>query len=376
MSVYRPKGSPFYHFDFRLGGHRFHGSTRRRSKREADKVEDHEKRIARARIADLAASKDGPLTIDAAAGRYWLEAGQYRRNASDLRRDIARLVEYFRPTTHLCDIGDNEVARLVAWRRGHRLRYSDRLIAPATVNRSTTQVLQRIFTRARKVWRIRLDNEPQWRQHILAEPKERVRELRADEDAALAVAVDPDYEVLRQFSIASGLRMKESLLMWSQVDFAGATIVTVGKGGKPVRLPMTATMRRLLLSRKGHHPDLVFTYAARRANREGGRKQRERGAHYPITVSGLKSHWRRRRAVAKVADYRWHDNRHTFASAVLRATGNLKLTQRALNHAKIETTVKYAHVMDDEVRAGMEAADQNRDTKSRNFSRSDDDKVA
>ncbi|MEA2990706.1 MAG: hypothetical protein QOG83_3417, partial [Alphaproteobacteria bacterium] len=36
-----------------------------------------------------------------------------------------------------------------------------------------------------------------------------------------------------------------------------------------------------------------------------------------------------------------------------------------LNHSKIETTAKYAHVLDAELRAGMEAAD---DEKSRNKS--------
>jgi site-specific recombinase XerD len=375
MSTYRPKGSPFYHFDFWVQRNRFHGSTGCRTKREADKVEDDEKRLARARVAEFAQHKDGPLSIDAAAGRYWLEAGQHRRNAADLKRDIKRLVEYFGPHTLLQDIGDNEVAKLVAWRRGHRLRKDGPMIAPATVNRSTTQVLQRIFIRARKVWRVALDNEPHWRQHLLEEPQERVRELRADEAAALADALDPDYEVIRQFSVASGMRMKETLLRWTQVDFAGATVITVGKGGRPVRLPMTTMMRRLLMSRKGHHPEFVFTYQAKRASARKG-SERSRGKRYPITVSGLKTHWRRRRAEAGVADYRWHDNRHTFATELLRTTGNLKLVQRGLNHSKIETTAKYAHVLDDELRAGMEAADRDRDTKSRKISRTANGKVA
>lgn len=56
-------------------------------------------------------------------------------------------------------------------------------------------------------------------------------------------------------------------------------------------------------------------------------------------------------------DYRWHDNRHTFATVLLRATRNLRLVQKALDHADIETTIKYAHVLDEEIRAGMEAAD-------------------
>jgi site-specific recombinase XerD len=75
-------------------------------------------------------------------------------------------------------------------------------------------------------------------------------------------------------------------------------------------------------------------------------------------LQGLKTHWRRRRALAGVKDFRWHDNRHDFGTKLLRATKNLKLVMRGLNHAKITTTVKYAHVLDDELRAGMEAMAQ------------------
>jgi site-specific recombinase XerD len=34
--------------------------------------------------------------------------------------------------------------------------------------------------------------------------------------------------------------------------------------------------------------------------------------------------------------------------------GNLKLVQKALNHANIKTTTRYAHVLDDEVAAALE----------------------
>jgi site-specific recombinase XerD len=363
MSVYKPKGKPHYLYDFQIGGNRFHGTTGKGSKAEARAVEDATRKRAQAQIEAARTAKDAPLTLDLAVGRYWTEAGQHRSNAGDLWRDLGRLVDYFGKDRLLSDITDDDVAKLVAWRRGHRVARQRKhnttvenpLISPSTVNRSTTEVLQRVFTRARRLWKVRLENEPTWHLHMLAEPRERIRELRHDEDMALSAALDPDYESLRRFSLASGLRMRESLLRWSQVDFAAGVIVTVGKGDEPIRLPMTATMRTILQSRTGHHADWVFTYAAKRA-RDG----RGRDLRYPITASGLKTHWRRRKAKAGVSDYRWHDNRHTFATGLLRTTGNLKLVQRGLNHRKIETTAKYAHVLDHELRAGMEAADRNR----------------
>lgn len=81
----------------------------------------------------------------------------------------------------------------------------------------------------------------------------------------------------------------------------------------------------------------------------------------PITLSGLKTVWRRARTNAYgtsklPADLRFHDLRHDLATKLLPETGNLKLVQRALDHSKIETTTRYAHVLEEEVLAGMEAA--------------------
>lgn len=377
MSVYRPKNSPYYQFDFELGGHRFFGTTRLTSRREAEQFEALERVAAKARVAAIRAAKNGPLTLDLAVDRYWTEVGQHKVNKDDLWRDLGRLVDYFGGNRLLSDITDDDVAKLVAWRRGHRIprkrkkpsKVPEPLITPATVNRTATKVLQRVFTRARDTWRIPLPDAPHWRKHMLAEPKERIRELRDDEDDALSDVIWPDYEMLRQFSLASGLRMNESLLHWSQVNFGGGFITRTGKGGHVVRLPITPEMRDILMSRKGHHAERVFTYTAKRAT-----KGRARKARYPITKSGLKTHWRRSKAKAGIVDFRWHDNRHDFATKLLRKTGNLRLVQKALNHQKIETTTKYAHVLDDELRAGM--IDAERDKKSRKKSRTNPGKVA
>jgi len=57
---------------------------------------------------------------------------------------------------------------------------------------------------------------------------------------------------------------------------------------------------------------------------------------------------------AGVSGFRFHDFRHDFASKLLRETGNLKLVQRALKHADLKTTSRYAHVLDEEVAEAME----------------------
>ena len=56
-----------------------------------------------------------------------------------------------------------------------------------------------------------------------------------------------------------------------------------------------------------------------------------------------------------MSDFRFHDFRHDLATKALRETGNLKLVQRMLNHADIRHTLRYAHVLDEEVADGLRA---------------------
>jgi site-specific recombinase XerD len=49
-----------------------------------------------------------------------------------------------------------------------------------------------------------------------------------------------------------------------------------------------------------------------------------------------------------------HLLRHTFATSLLKKTGNLRLVQLALDHESPKTTAMYAHVADEELRAAIE----------------------
>jgi hypothetical protein len=62
--------------------------------------------------------------------------------------------------------------------------------------------------------------------------------------------------------------------------------------------------------------------------------------------------------VRVVKVFRRHDTRHTTGTRHLRVTGNLKATQKLLGHSRIETTTRYAHVLVDDVRDGLEAMDR------------------
>jgi integrase len=374
MSVYRHRDSPFYHFDFQFKGTRFHGSTGTANKRDAEAVERTERERAKQQVKRSASAVSTKL--DDVVGRYWIEIGQHHAGADTTFRDLGRLVDYFGATKLLTEISDDDRARLVAWRRGHRVTRHGKgktnavaapLIAPATVNRSSTEVLKKLFTRA-KAWGIRFDREPTWKQHWLKEPQERVRELHGGEADQLDDATRDDYRPILDFAGASGLRLNECLLRWSEVNWDARKIEKQGKGDKRVSVPITDTIREILWQLRGHHAVMVFTYIAKRTRKK---QNLVRGNRYPITYSGLKSAWKRIRADAGITDFRFHDYRHDFATKLLRETKNLKLVQKALNHADIKTTTKYAHVVDDEVAAGLDAMQ-----KSRRKSRKSDRKVS
>jgi integrase len=294
MSIYRPKGSPYFHFDFQMRGDRFYGSTRCRNNRQAREIEKAERAKAKERLKNDRRAIH--LTIDAAAGRYWTEVGQHHACRTETWTNLERLVGYFGKDKLLDEITDSDVASLVAWRRGHRRwgRKDQPLLAPATVNRSTTEVLQKIFCRARRAWKVRFENEPEWARHMLKEPQERVSELKAEEAMRLDEIVRDDYEPFLSFARASGQRFKECLLLkWSEIDWTELVITTQGKGGRTITIPITSTIASILWPLRGHHPERVFTYVAQRT-----RAGRVRGERYPLTVSGAKSQWRRLRKKA------------------------------------------------------------------------------
>jgi integrase len=242
MSVYKSPKSPYWQYDFEVGGNRFFGSTKRTNRREAEAVERAERERAEHRVKQVRAAATS-LRLDDVAGRYWQEVGQHHAGARNTERQLGYSVEFFGKDKLITDITDDDIAQLVAWRRGHRSR-NGALISAYTVNDITDQ-LRQLIGRC-KLWGIQFTNEPQWRRHRLTEPQERVRELVGDEAERLDAATRDDYAPFFAFARASGLRLKECCtLTWSEVDWGGRQIRKPGKGGKMVTAPITDTVRNI-----------------------------------------------------------------------------------------------------------------------------------
>src|SRR5262249_1649816 len=319
--------------------HRFHGSTKQTTRREAEAVERQEREKAKALVKQLAAAKSS-LRLDDVAERYWQEAGQHHAGADHTEHRPALLIQIFGKDKWLTDIHDADVATLVAWRRGHHGNgKGEGFISPHTVNHTTEQ-LRKLFTRA-KLWGVRFEHEPRWVKHLLPVPAERVRELSEDEADKLDAVMRDDLATFFAFARASGLRLKECFLRWSEVQWDTRQIVKLGKGGRRVTASITPSIREILWPLQGHHPELVFTFVAQRT-RDG----RVKGQRCPLTYHFVQIYWQHLCRKAGVVGFRFHDYRHDLGTKLLRETGNLKLVQRALNHADIKSTLRYAHVLD------------------------------
>lgn len=366
MSVYKRPGKETYTYDFECGAVRFSGDTGKTSKREAARVQE----LERARIKAL--QREGrfvpgsDISFGAAATRYFLEVGQYHVNADSTLAALEWLEAAIGKKTLCSQIDDEFVARIVARRRGEYRRVGNdktlrRLVGSATVNRTATEPLRKVLLRAGRVWKARV-GDVDWRQHLLKEPRERVREASPGEEAAITGALQRGYDAALRFAFLSGCRKKELLpkrvagelvggLRWTAVDFFGRQFTVIGKGNKLRTIPMSQAIYDLLWGERHHHPVFVFTYAAARTLKA---RKIYRGQRYPLLLSGWSIAVKRGTKRAGVVNFTPHDTRHTAATRVLRAS-NMKVVQNLLGHDRITTTEKYTHAVAEDVRAALDA---------------------
>ena len=349
MRPFKRKGSPYFHYDFQLNGVRFCGSTKETSRRKAEIKIGH----IRAQADSGALNKRRPITLNEATARYYEEVAQHQTSADTTFYQMENLVDELVGDTRLADITDNEISRYVAKRRAH--------VSSASVNRET-QLLRRLFRRAEKTWKANIGEMPDWPSLLLPEPSGRVREMTEQEEARLFKAMREDMKPLVTFCLITGVRKSNAFeLTWDQVDLQNRCLTFRTKSKKPGgeihQVPITQALLSLFANLQSQHPQFVFTYVCQKR-----RGTRMRGQRYPWTKAGLNTAWRRAIKASGVSDFRFHDLRHTAASRTHRACGNLNVICKMLGHSSITMTQRYAHVVQEDVLAAMEATAESRNT--------------
>lgn len=141
----------------------------------------------------------------------------------------------------------------------------------------------------------------------------------------------------------TGLRVAEAVgLSVGDLNLAGKRLTVLAKGRKRRAKFLTAETRELLASLVDGRPAKAPVFVSGQGRRLCDRQVRR-----------IVENWARLAGIDKPVHP--HTLRHTFATSLLARTGNLRLVQRALDHESPQTTAIYAHVVDDELQAAMEA---------------------
>ena len=347
MSVYRPAGKPHFHYDFQFRGRRFHGSTGCTTRRAAEEFERRERHKAA-----LPEEKRPEITLDEAAGLYQDHA-ESLPSWPTIRYMLDALVAGLGARRLLSEITQRELQVYFARRRGER--------SNASVNREIENA--RAVWRAAERTRYAVGEMPDWRALFLKVASKPPRELQRAEEDELFDHLRSDVADAVDFMLKSGWRRAEVLgLRWSDVSIPARQAATKIKGGDIVNRPLTTTLIEIIARQPVVGP-FIFTYICQKTKPalvdKNGRKRpaRIKGERYPLTATALRKPFANAKADAGVDNFRIHDLRHTRGTRIVRATGSIAAAKEALKHKRIETTLRYAHVLDEDVRNALDASE-------------------
>ena len=216
------------------------------------------------------------------------------------------LQEMSHKATHAEDIAK------IRWLTQHlRLRYLDEIdreligqlgqlkadqASKSTANRYLALV-RAILRKAHFDWEW-IDRVPKVR--LYREARRRVRWITPEQARQLLAELPVHQRDVVLFALSTGLRQSNVIgLEWSQVDLERRIAwiyADQAKGGYDIHVPLNAMALEVFTRQVGKHPTRVFTYKGR-----------------PIAWANTRA-WREALKRAGIADFRWHDLRHTWAS--------------------------------------------------------------
>jgi len=366
VSIYKSPNSRFWQYDFQQKGRRFHGSTGVESKRAAEQVERDLRQQAALGMLDNASL----MTLDIAAGRWWDEKGQTKKDAARLESRIARMIAIVGPNTPINAITTKSMTVAIQKRRGLTYTKSKaknaKLYLPSdsTVNRDMIDSLRPILNRARKAWGATLP-EIDWEELRLSEPKPKPKEFAGDDLAAVLAEVKPHWHDLIHFASRYGCRLSELFFPLADLDVADHDDARVRlrerKGDDDHIIPLLPEDAAMLAARKGRAQaagiDTVwFREVPSKVKGRSGKvlALKYNGAAIALRRAMTRSGLREAKGMKGA-----HAMRHHSAMQILRETENLRVAQKLLGHADIKSTMVYAHAIESDVKNGLAKLSRN-----------------
>lgn len=176
------------------------------------------------------------------------------------------------------------------------------------------------------------------------------RFLRPNEYVKLMDAINKSPNLMLKYfvplALLTGLRKREILdAKWEHIDWENKIwLVPRSKSGYARRIPLNSESIAILLDLQKNLPDLLCQHGF---------------FENPWVIPNLKTgkpfisifnSWDSARRLAGLSDFRIHDLRHSFASALVNQGVPIYDVQKLLGHSDIKTTERYAHLSIDRLR--------------------------
>jgi integrase len=192
-------------------------------------------------------------------------------------------------------------------------------------------------------WGIRADNPTKGVAKNHEESRERYLSPTELERLMRSLVDYPDKQVANAIMLAllTGARRSEVVQApWDQFDLSQGVWIKPSshtKQKKTHRVPLSPPALQLMKAmREGAPEDAVYVFPGRLPS-----KPRE----------NVRRPWEAIRKAAGLDDVRFHDLRHSYASLLINDGVSLPIIGRLLGHSHAKTTMRYAHLADDPLRA-------------------------
>jgi site-specific recombinase XerD len=190
------------------------------------------------------------------------------------------------------------------------------------------------------IFRVGIDNEKIERNPASGirrktENNARNRFLSDEEEASLRKVILARFPAMIQqldLSLHTGMRAGEQFgLLWPQIDFEHKILtLPKTKNGRVRYIPLNAVALSALavLNRTGDKTGPVFPSSRNFGN----------------ALQGARGWFRSALRDAKIDDYTWHCNRHTFASRLVMIGVDIRTVGELLGHRSLSMTMRYSHL--------------------------------
>ena len=305
---------------------------------EARKLAMHHLSAIDTKKADPAEEKSRVNNAETMAQLWELYLERYakvKKKDSSIKQDVWLWTKKIKPS-----LGHRKVIDLA---RGDIMRVHHKLKdTPYSANRML-EVLSKMFDLAEK-WGLREEGKNPARGIDAYKEKKRERFLSPEEIFNLADALTlseqqqlekPQVIAAYRLLLFTGCRLGEiQQLRWNQVDMTKKVIRLEDSktGARVIQLNAPALEVLSKLPRQPNNPYVIYGEVE--------------GQYW----NSIQRPWRRVRDRAGLTDVRIHDLRHTYASVAISKGLTLPMVGKLLGHTQAQTTMRYAHLMDDPIR--------------------------